>query len=217
VSDRVRIGTCANPADAALVRSVFAAFGIDVLIAAEHHASLLGGVGSNFLSLDIWVDAADAEEAAALLHDLREPGGAARARANGTEGEAEGEGEADAASDAGDDAADGEPGDPADAGPDGTDLSDDVRRRTRRRQRAGVAMLLGCCLTFGAAHMVMGAWRRGIALAVLEVCGFLQIVHRGGFGPLLVVVAIVADLVGTLVMIRDAHRVQIPEARVRRP
>ena len=71
MSGRVRIGTCSNPADAALVRSVFDAHEIGVVIGAEHHASLLGPVGGAFLSLDVWVAEADAEEAAALLHDLR--------------------------------------------------------------------------------------------------------------------------------------------------
>src|SRR5580765_1989056 len=51
---------------------MFAARGIAVVIAAEHHASLLGAIGSGFLSLDIWVAAEDAEDAAALLRDLRE-------------------------------------------------------------------------------------------------------------------------------------------------
>src|SRR5215831_13046420 len=72
VSRRLRIGTCADTADAALVRSVFAARGIPVVIGAEHHASLLGPIGSSFLSLDIWVAEEDAEDAAALLRDLRE-------------------------------------------------------------------------------------------------------------------------------------------------
>src|SRR4051812_12815132 len=74
VSGRVRIGTCANPADAALIRSVFAARGVGVVIGAEHHASLLGPIGGSFLSLDIWVARDEAEEAAALLRDLREGG-----------------------------------------------------------------------------------------------------------------------------------------------
>lgn len=200
MSDRVRIGTCANPADAALVRSVFAAFGLDVLIAAEHHASLLGGVGSNFLSLDIWVDAADADEASALLRDLRENG------AHDT-----GESDADGA---------GSGDDPEAAGPDADGLDDvcapdEVRLRTLRRRRAGVAMLLGCCVTFGSAHMVTGAWKRGFALAMLEIFGFLQIMHGGTLGSLPVIAAIVADLIGAFALIRDAHQPTIPTARLR--
>jgi hypothetical protein len=195
VAGRVRIGTCADPAEAALVKSAFAAFEIDLVIAAEHHASLLGAVGSNFLSLDIWVDGDDAEEAAALLRDLRSRG-APHAEASGLV-------ETDPASSA-----------PAD---DADDADDEVRLRTLRRRRASVALLVGCFITFGTAHMTVGAWRRGLGLAALEVFGFWQIMHLGGFGPITVVAAIVGDLVGTLALVRAANRPALPAARVRRP
>lgn len=181
------------------MKSAFGAFEIDVVIAAEHHASLLGAVGSNFLSLDIWVDADDAEEAAALLRDLR-TSGSARADATGLV-------------EAGADPV------PAAAGDDDLDddLDGDVRLRTVRRRRASVALLVGCFITFGTAHMTVGAWRRGLGLAALEVFGFWQIMHLGGLGPITVVAAIVGDLVGTLALIRAANRPALPAARVRRP
>jgi hypothetical protein len=69
---RVRIGTCTGPADAALVRSAFEAHEIPVLINAEQHASMLGGLGGAFVPLHIFVDDEYAEEAAELLRDLRE-------------------------------------------------------------------------------------------------------------------------------------------------
>jgi hypothetical protein len=68
---RVQIGTCSGPAEAALVRAAFGAHGIHVLINAEHHASMLGGLGGSFVPLHIYVDRDDAEEASALLADLR--------------------------------------------------------------------------------------------------------------------------------------------------
>src|SRR5688572_14135454 len=68
---RVRIGTCSGPAEAALVRTAFEAHDIPVLINAEQHASMLGGLGGAFVPLHIYVDEADADEAAALLRDLR--------------------------------------------------------------------------------------------------------------------------------------------------
>lgn len=204
VAGRVRIGTCADPAEAALVKSAFAAFEIDVVIAAEHHASLLGAVGSNFLSLDIWVDGDDAEEAAALLRDLRSHG-TPRAEATGLV-------EADPTPPA---AADRDADDTDDTD-DADDTDDDVRLRTLRRRRASVALLVGCFITFGTAHMTVGAWRRGLGLAALEVFGFWQIMHLGGFGPLTVVAAIVGDLIGTLALVRAANRPALPAARVRR-
>jgi hypothetical protein len=55
-----------GPAEAALLRAAFDAHDIHVVINAEHHASVLGGLGGAFVPLHIMVDEADAEEAAAL-------------------------------------------------------------------------------------------------------------------------------------------------------
>src|SRR3954466_16343190 len=67
---RVRIGTCSGPAEAAFVRSVFDAHELPVVINGEMHASTMGGLGG-FVQLDIRVDAGDAEDAVALLRDIR--------------------------------------------------------------------------------------------------------------------------------------------------
>lgn len=50
---------------------MLSARGIPAVVGGEHHANLLGGLGGSFISLDIWVDADDAEAAAALLRDFR--------------------------------------------------------------------------------------------------------------------------------------------------
>ncbi|MEJ7602081.1 MAG: DUF2007 domain-containing protein [Kofleriaceae bacterium] len=68
---RVRIGVCTGAADAALVRSVLSAHEIEVVIGAENHASMLGGLGDGFLTLDISVDERDAEAATTLLGEIR--------------------------------------------------------------------------------------------------------------------------------------------------
>jgi hypothetical protein len=70
MGDRVRIGTCANPAEATLLRSLFAAHDIPVAIGGEEHASMMGGLGS-FITLDISVAAEDAERASELLADFK--------------------------------------------------------------------------------------------------------------------------------------------------
>ncbi len=67
----MRIGTCTGPADAALVKSAFAAHEIPVLINAEQHASMLGGLGGAMVPLHILVDDTYAEDATALLADIR--------------------------------------------------------------------------------------------------------------------------------------------------
>ena len=68
---RVRIGVCHGAADAALVRSVFDAHDIPVVIGAENHANVMGGLGDGFLTMDISVDDSHAEEAAELLREIR--------------------------------------------------------------------------------------------------------------------------------------------------
>jgi hypothetical protein len=200
VSGRVRIGTCADPADAALVRSVFSARGIGVVIGAEHHASLLGPIGGAFLSLDIWVASEDAEEAFALLRDLREGG----SDAGGSDA-----GEADAG-----------PADPADAQADADADEDDAeldherRIRAEQRRRASLALLLGCFVTFGTAHMVTGAWARGVVLATLEAIGVRYLVLGQKFGTAIILGAVITDLVGALWRLRLQRT--LPTARIHR-
>ena len=69
---RVRIGTCHNPADASLVRLMLSAHDIESVVSGEQHANLLGGLGGGLIQLDIWVAADDAEQASELLRELRE-------------------------------------------------------------------------------------------------------------------------------------------------
>jgi hypothetical protein len=198
VSGRVRIGTCANPADAAFIRSMFAARGIDIVIGAEHHASLLGPIGGGFLSLDIWVASDDAEEAVALLRDLREAG--------------PGDGDAETAGDAGPEEA--VPGVPDDALGEDDDFGHELKARTDRRRRTGLAILLGCCITFGTAHLVTRAWLRGLALAVTEIVGIRYLALGDRRGSLLVIGAVLADVIGALWRLRAPPA--LPAARVRR-
>lgn len=191
MSGRVRIGTCANPAEAAFIRSMFAARGIDVVIAAEHHASLLGAIGASFLSLDIWVAAADAEEAAALLRDLRESHV--------------------------DDVPDADAETESDA--DDTGAIDDaayVQARTEQRQRTGLAILLACFITFGTGHMVTGAWLRGVVLAAIETVGIRVLIRGDRAGALIIVAAVAADLIGALWRLHAMYRVSLPTATLRR-
>jgi len=169
---------------------MFAARGIAVVIAAEHHASLLGAIGSSFLSLDIWVAGADAEEATALLRDLRE---------------------SDASAALADDAA---AGCDAAAGDDADDF--DLEALTERRRRTGLAILLACFVTFGTGHMVTGAWLRGVVLAAIETVGIRFLVHGDRIGSALIVATVAADVIGALWRLRGASRPPLPVARVRR-
>jgi alpha-beta hydrolase superfamily lysophospholipase len=155
---RVQIGTCTGPADAALVRAVFEAHQIPVLINAEQHASMLGGLGGAFVPLHILVDDEYAEEAAGLLSDLREHDRTTAA-------------EAETAADPADDEADDE-------------LDAVAAARADRRHRIGVMMvvslggavalpfvvdqpLVGVVLGVVFVGLIASAWRRPSARSPL--------------------------------------------------
>jgi hypothetical protein len=204
IQHRVKIGTCSGPAEAAFVRSVFDAHEIPVVINGEMHASAMGGLGG-FVRLDIFVDQDDAEDALALLRDIRE----------GDHAVSDGD----------------EPTGGAAAGADGNDLHDDPERDERdergdadgvwdavhetgvsrasgaapttsfdtRRRSTGAVLLLSVMLGFGTAHMSTGAWGRGIAIAALNVVAIWYVV--GGnpiLGGWLLFGARFADLFGAL-------------------
>ena len=164
---RVRIGTCSGLADAALVRSALEAHDIPVVINAEQHASMLGGIGGAFVPLHIYVDSDHAEEAAELLRDLRErrqgePGSEAadsEAAAEGGDDQAQAEAAAEAAED-------------AEGAEDDEDVSE-VDLRIERRRRAGIVLLLSCFIPIGGlGHLLTGAWLRGLALVGVQVLAF---------------------------------------------
>jgi hypothetical protein len=210
VNRRVRIGTCSGPADAALVRALFSARGIPVVVGAENHSSMLGGLGGSFLSLDIWVADDDAEEAIALLRDLRDP-------ASGWHGEADDAGEGELATD-GDETSFSTSQADAAAALEATSSADDARDafhvRIDRRRRTGIALLLGCCITFGTAHMFTRAWLRGIALGALELMGILRVAAGERGGTLAIVGAVAIDVVGAVWRVWTQDRPALPEARL---
>lgn len=197
MKNRVRIGTCSGPAEAAFVRSVFDAHDLPVMISGEMHASAFGGL-AGFIRLEIFVDQDDVEDAVALLSDIR----------------------------AGDHAlaepADGEPAMPADARAPGEPSSDEradadgvwvPRHETEvpgtpavtqttgydtRRRRTGIVLLLSVIVGFGTAHMAMGAWVRGIAIAVLTCAGLVYIASGDSLGGWLLFASRFIDMFGAL-------------------
>jgi hypothetical protein len=205
MKNRAKIGTCSGPAEAAFVRSVFDAHQLPVVINGEMHASAMGGLGG-FIRLDILVDREDAEDAAALLRDIRAgdhavsegdelPGGG-RAAAAGDElldgADSDERADADGVWDVKHEVAASDTS-PATAAPRTTTGFDTRRRRT------GAVLLLSVIPGFGAAHMSTGAWGRGIAIAVLNVVGIAYAVtsHRS-FGGWLLFGARFGDMFGAL-------------------
>lgn len=178
---RVRIGTCGGPAEAALVRAALDAHDIPVLINAEQHASMLGGLGGAFVPLHIYVDEADATEAAALLRDLRASG----------DGDAVDEAELIAAALAsdpdrapaptdGDDALAPAPGDPDD------DADDHALVPSRADRRRQIALLL------------FGVYAGAVTIPFV-------------IGRPVLVSALLAVAFGVLVLYLRAHRPRPPE------
>jgi hypothetical protein len=167
---------------------MFDAHGIHVVIGAEQHAGMLGGLGGAFVSLDIWVDADDAEEAAELLQAMRD------SEPEPLESEEAGE---DDAADAPDDLA--------------------IEARVDRRRRTGIALLLSCCITFGTGHMFSRAWLRGLMLAGLEIFAFSLIghYHTRVQGAILFAAVVLTDMIGSIVRVRRAAP-RIPRARIAR-
>lgn len=211
------------------------AHGIGAVIGAEHHASLLGPLGSAFLSLDITVAEDDAEEAVALLRDLRERSAGAAPGSEDDDDAAEDDeaidpGESvvtDADADADDSAA--ADAKPAAAARCSVDLPANVRQprpaapnspgeslrwRLERRRQTAAVLLLGAFLGFGTAHMFTRAWLRGIALAGLEVLGLRELAIGNPIGGAMVAAAILYDLLGAMWRVRTAPRVTLPVARL---
>jgi hypothetical protein len=146
------------------VRSALEAHDIPVVINAEQHASMLGGIGGAFVPLHIYVDSDHAEEAAELLRDLRER------RQGESDSEDEPADDEGAAADAGgDDQAEAA----AETEDEDADAVSEVDLRIERRRRAGIVLLLSCFIPIGGiGHLLTGAWLRGLALAGVQVLAF---------------------------------------------
>lgn len=204
MKNRVRIGTCSGPAEAAFVRSVFDAHDLPVIINGEMHASAMGGL-AGFVRLDILVDSDDAEDAIALLHDIRagdhavsegdEPAGGDRAA---PEGDDLGDPGRDERADA-EGVWDAQHGIAAPKAPPTAPAHTPTSGFDTRRRRTGAVFLLSVVLGFGTAHMSTGAWGRGIAIAALNVVGIMYAVNGDPtLGGWLIVGARFADLFGAL-------------------
>jgi hypothetical protein len=191
---------------------MFSARGIPVVVGAEHHSSMLGGLGGGFLSLDIWVVEEDSEEATALLRDVREP-------VAPHDGElADDELAADPVLDGDETSFSTSQADAAAAlapASSADDTQDSFHLFIERRRRTGIALLLGCCITFGTAHMFTRAWLRGLALAGLELLGILKLAAGERVGTLAIVSAVAVDVIGAVWRVWTQDRPALPEARLR--
>jgi hypothetical protein len=83
-------------------------------------------------------------------------------------------------------------------------------------RRTGLVLLLGCCITFGTAHMFTGAWSRGIALAALELVGIVRIGSGHALGSVAIAAAVAVDVIGAVWRVWSSSETALPVARLRR-
>ncbi|MBK9030225.1 MAG: DUF2007 domain-containing protein [Myxococcales bacterium] len=197
---RVRIATCRDSAEAALVRAVLTAHDVAVYIGGEHHAAMVG-LGAAAISIDVWVDRDDADDALELIRELREGGEGALA---------DDEIPADDTAPRADEV---EPGGALVRSP------VDTLTRLGRNKRVLLAALVGLTLQHGTAHLSARAWKRGLGLAAIQVVGWRHLAAGNlRLAAGLVVGAIVADLVGAFWQIVRTTGVggdALPAARAR--
>ena len=181
MQSRVRIGSCRDAGEAAVIRAVLTAHQIPVFISGENHATMLG-LGMSAIEQVIWVDAEDADDAAELLHEIR-VGGAAILPDDEIP-----------------DDDDSERDDEVEPGGAVIVSSDYGLSKVAARKRIALALLVGVVVGFGTAHMSIRSWRTAIALAIGELAGWILVVTGGAqAGGWLIACAIVAD-VGLAIM-----------------
>lgn len=197
---RVRIASCNDAAEAAVVRAALDGHGIDVFISGEHRA-LVAGLGAVAISIDVWVDRDDAAEATELIRELREGGAAALA---------DDEIPADDTAERADEVS-----------PDGALVRSpvDTLARVGRNKRLVGATLIGLMLQHGTAHLSARAWKRGIALAAVQIVGWRHLAAGNVvLATALVVGAVATDVVGALweIVRTTGVAAELPPARVTR-
>jgi len=175
----VWVGWCTGPRDLLLVRSLFSAHDIPVVISGEHHFTLLPWYLGAFRT-DVFAGASDAEDAAGVARDSR----------SGEHTMLDNSGSPRSAAESRDHASRVQPiGSPPHAW--GVVATD-------RWHQAGMALLFGMITGFGAAHFYYTrAWVRGLALALIQLSATKVLGHSmNALG--LVILARLVDVVGVL-------------------
>jgi hypothetical protein len=170
----VRVATCRDSAEVAVIRSVLEAHGIHPIIPGEVVSSI--GPHLTAFAVPVFVHEDDVEEAEVLIAELR------ASTPNLDE-----HGELIYREDEDDD----------------TELArSDVAVVVDRRVRMGATVLLALVLTFGTGHMSTGAWKRGFALAALELVGIRHAAAGNKLGVAVIAFAVLVDLVGSVLRVR---------------
>jgi hypothetical protein len=196
-SSQVVVATCRDSAEAALVRAVLTGHDIPVYISGENHAAMVG-MGAAAITQAVYVPRDHAEQARALIEEMREGGEAQLA-----DDEVPADDTAEREELVTDDGALVEP-------------ATDTLTRLGKRKRVGLAVLVGLSLGHGTAHMSTRAWKRGFVLALSQVAGWWTMAAGDlKLGTAVVLTTMGMDIVGAI-----AHIVQtdspLPRARLHR-
>lgn len=210
-TSRVRIASCRDHAEAALIESVLRGHGLHVFVNGQHGAPMFGLAAH--LALDVWVDSDEAEEALALIRELREGGeGGLRDDEQPVDDVGEPVEDAGAERRATDDDDHGDAHALAVTG-------DDTLARLGRRTRMLLAVALGLFIGHGTAHMSARAWKRGFVLAGVQVFGWRTLLTGNVRGGAAIVVATIAmDIIGALVHLSQTLPAEppLPRAQLRK-
>ncbi|MBP9085693.1 MAG: DUF2007 domain-containing protein [Kofleriaceae bacterium] len=196
IDARIAVATCANSAEASMLKSLLRDQGIHANVSGEHHAALLGGLGGAAISLQLQVAVKDADEARRLVAEARkgvdvsDEALEAEAMAAGAPVDADALAYAQVA---------------ALSAP--QESLQALSSRLSYRRRVAIGALVSCCITFGTGHMVAGAWLRAMLLAGIEVLGLRYLaINENIVGTALTLGAIAFDLVGSQIVLRRAAK-----------
>ncbi len=181
-----------------MIRAALSSNDINVSIFGESSAQMFG-LGASAVSLDVWVDREEVEEALALIRELREGGGAQLA-----DDEIPVDDTAERQDDLTTEGAIVAP-------------TDDTLLRLGTRNRVVFAVLVGLFVGFGTAHMSARAWKRGFVLTALHAACWVQILEgdvRLGVAVMLATMAM--DVLGALMEISQTSS-NLPVATLRKP
>lgn len=209
-SRTVSVAMCHSPAEAMMIQAMLSARGIHAIIPGASAASLTAAATA--FSSRVLVDEADAEEASALIAELRAEAASA-APGEGEDGSENGDGDGDG---------DGDEDDRPEAREEARALEknfDAQAARTRRRRMIIASVCISLMFPIGAGHLLQRAWGRAIALIGLDVLGLRYLFaghHRTGAA--LLVTAIVLDAFGSAILAARrfsvADRPALPAAKL---
>ncbi len=181
-----------------MVRAVLTAHEIHFHISGDNHAAMMGA-GPSAVKQAVWVPADQADQARALIDEMREGGAAALA-----------DDEIPA-----DDAAERDEIET----PEPARLASKVDTLTRlgKSKRMILAVLVGCFLGHGTAHMSARAWKRGFLLAGLQIYGWVMLASgKRHLGVAIVLATMAMDVLGAIIEIAQSSPASLPTARVQR-